>query len=109
MSKERAVYPISLDYESINALDRIVNKLNISKADAIREAIRYYTDYIEGLEVIKIRDIPREEAKEEILRYLKEHDRAYSSDIADALRLDLDLVNSILEELWREDKVEPID
>jgi predicted ArsR family transcriptional regulator len=59
------------------------------------------------MKVVKIRDISRRQARTEILEYLEKRERAWASEIADALRLDLSLVNRTLEELWREKKVEP--
>jgi hypothetical protein len=38
---------------------------------------------------------------------LEKNERAWSSGIADSLRIDLTLVNSILEELWSEKRVQP--
>jgi len=52
-----------------------VEKIGCSKADAIRDAIRFYADYLSGLEVIRYREIGREEAKEEIKAYIKGKDR----------------------------------
>jgi hypothetical protein len=54
------------------------------------------------LEVVRIRDLPKAQARNEILEFLEKNDRAWVSGIADALRLDLSIVNSILEELWGE-------
>lgn len=104
--RKRTVYPVSLGAEDLESLDRISKKTGVSKAQAIREAIKAYADDIEGLEVVKIRNIPKEQAKREILDYLKRHDRAWTSDIADSLKLDIVFVNEILEALWREEKVE---
>ena len=60
------------DLKDVNeALDGIVKKIGCSKADAIRDAIRYYADYLRGLEVIRYREIGRENAKEEIKAYIK--------------------------------------
>jgi DNA-binding MarR family transcriptional regulator len=59
------------------------------------------------VEVVKIREISRSQARKEILEFLDREDKAWSSDIADGLRLDISLVNRILEELWGEKKVEP--
>ena len=62
---------------------------------------------VRGLKVVKIRGISRRQARKEILEYLEKMERAWSSEIADALHLDLSLVNRTLEKLWREKKVEP--
>jgi Mn-dependent DtxR family transcriptional regulator len=62
---------------------------------------------LKGTEVIKIREVSRRQARKEILEFLEKNERAWSSEIADSLRIDLTLVNSILEELWSEKRVQP--
>ena len=57
------------------------------------------------MEIIEIRKINRRKAKKEVLGYLKSHGRAYPSDIADALRVDFDIVISIIKDLLKEGKV----
>ena len=104
---KRYVYPVQLDEEELEALDTIVERLRSSKSEAIREAIRSYADQLKGTEVIKIRDVSRRQARKEILEFLEKNDRAWSSEIADSLRIDLTLVNSILEELWSGKRVQP--
>ncbi len=105
---QRYVYPVDLT-EVEKELKFITEKLKISKAEAIREAIRHYAEELRGLEVVEVRDIPKEQAKKEILDYIKGKERVWSDEIADALRLDLSLVNEILMELWSEGYVEPED
>ncbi len=56
---------------------------------------------------MKIREVSRSQARKEILEFLEKNERAWSSEIADSLRIDLTLVSSILEELRREKRVEP--
>lgn len=104
---KRYVYPVQLDDEELAALNLIVDKVGGSKSEAIRLAIKSYAEELRGLEVVKIRDLPRNVARKEILQFLSKKERAWSSEIADALRLDLSLVNSILQELWSEKRVEP--
>ncbi len=104
-SSSRTVYPVSLGNEELKSLDVIAERSGVSKAEAIREAIRAYAEEVKGLEVVRLRSVSKEQAKKEILDYLKKHDRAWTSDIADSLSMDIVLVNEILEELWREDKV----
>jgi len=104
---KRYVYPVQLDDDELKALDAIVGKLGTSKSAAIREAIRNYAEQLRGVEVVKWRDVSRLQARREILEYLSRHERAWSSEIADALRIDLSLVNRVLEELWGEKRVEP--
>lgn len=106
---QRLVYPV--DLSGVEAeLEKITRKLRISKADAIRQAVSYYSDYIEGLEVIELRDIGEEQAKEEILEYIRGKERVASDEIADALRLDMSQVSKVLMKLWKEEEiVEPED
>jgi len=104
---KRYVYPVQLDEDELEALDTIVERLHSSKSEAIREAIRNYADQLHGTEVMKIREVSRSQARKEILEFLQKNGRAWSSEIADSLRVDLSLVNSILNELWSEKRVEP--
>jgi predicted transcriptional regulator with HTH domain len=64
---------------------------------------------LKGMEVVKIREVSRAQARREILEFLDKKDRAWASEMADALRLDISFVNSILEGLWSEKQVEPTD
>jgi predicted DNA-binding protein len=104
---KRYVYPVQLDEDEVQALNVIVERTGKTKSEAIREAIRSFADEVKGMEVVKIRDISRKQARKEILEYLDKKERAWSSEIADTLRLDLTEVNRILEQLWGEKKVEP--
>jgi len=100
---KRYVYPVQLDEDELAALDAIVERLHSSKS----EAIRNYADQLKGTEVIKFREVSRRQARKEILEFLEKNDRAWSSEIADSLRIDLTLVNTILEELWNEKRIQP--
>ncbi len=105
---QRYVYPVDLT-EVEKELNLIVEKLKVSKAEAIREAIRHFAEELKGIEVVELREIPKEQAKKEILEYIKGKDRVWADEIAEALRIDLSLVNDILMELWSEGYVEPED
>lgn len=107
MQVKRYVYPVQLDEEQVQALNVIVERTEKTKSEAIREAIRSFADEVKGTEVVKIREISRKQARREILEYLDKKERAWSSEIADTLRLDLTEVNRILEQLWGEKRVEP--
>ena len=104
---KRYVYPVQLDEEEVQALNLIVERMGGTKSEAIRDAIRSLAEEVKGMEVVKIRAISRKQARKEILEFLDKKERAWSSQIADELRLDLSLVNRVLEELWGEKKVEP--
>lgn len=102
------VYPLKLAEESQKDLAKIMEKLGCTKAEAIRDAIKRYAEYLEGLEVVNLRNLTEEEAKKEVQAYLKGKDRVRADEVSDALRLDLGLVNKILLALWQEGEVEPL-
>jgi metal-sulfur cluster biosynthetic enzyme len=107
MQQQKYVYPVTLSEQDLVALNRLVEKLGCSKADAIRDAIRHYIEYVQGLEVVKIRqNISKDQAKREILEYLKGKNRVYADEVASALRLDFNFVNELLMGLWQEGRVE---
>ena len=56
---------------------------------------------------LEIREIPREQAKEDIRAFFKAHhgEAIYPSDVMEALSLDYDLVYEICEELEQEGKI----
>jgi predicted ArsR family transcriptional regulator len=62
---------------------------------------------VRGLEVVTYRELTKEQAKEEVKKYLKGKDRVSADEISDALRVDMGLVNEVLMELWQEGWVEP--
>ena len=103
------VYPLKLPQDTQENLKRITGKLGCNKAEAIREAIKHYAEYLEGLEVVNLRNLPEEEAKKEIQAYLKGKERITADKISDDLRLDLSLVNRVLLALWQEGEVEPLE
>ena len=103
---ERLIYPVDLTGR-LKDLNAITEKLRVSKAEAIREAIKHYAEYARGLEVITYRKVSREQARKEIEQYLKGRDRVWTDKISDALRIDSSLVNEVLLELWKVGWVEP--
>jgi len=102
----RYVYPIDLSDRGRD-LGLIATKLSMSKAEAIREAIKHYAEYLRGLEVVTYRELTKGQAKEEVRKYLKGKDRVSADEISDALRVNMGLVNEVLMELWQEGWVEP--
>lgn len=103
------VYPLKLPQDSLDALTKIIDKLGCSKAEAIRDAIKYYADYLQGLEVVNLRNLSEEEAKREIQECLRGKDRVSADEISDELRIDMGIVNKVLLGLWQEGDVEPIE
>jgi len=106
--KSRSIYPVDLGVDhSLDLLSSICSRLGISRADAIRDAISHYADYLEGLEVVEYRDISLDKAKEEIKEFIKDKDRISADEISNQLRIDMSLVNEALTALWNEGMVEP--
>ena len=77
-----------------------------SRSAFIREATEKYIQEVGGLKVVEIREnVSLQDAEAEILAYLRERKEAETFDIANDLRLDLDLTVKALKELWEEGKV----
>ncbi len=55
--------------------------------------------------IIKIRQLSKEQAKKEIVQFIKNRKEADTFDIANELRLDMDLTIKALRELWEEGRV----
>lgn len=102
------VVPIRFSRNEIEDVDKTVRRLGLkSRSSLIRAATNKYIQEIGSLKVIEIReDVDVQEAKEEILAYLREHKEAETFDIANDLRLDFDLTVKALKELWEGGKVE---
>ena len=73
----------------------------LNASDFVREAVR---EKLEGIKEIRMREVPLEEAKEEIYRYLEQNPDSYPYDIANELGLELSLVHEALIELKKEGK-----
>lgn len=103
ISEKFNIIPIKLSENQVKKIDRIVDIFGYNSiTDFIREAINHYVKEVEVLKVIKIREIPREQAKKEIREYLKDQGRAWMDEIADNLKLDFPLVVELIEELEKE-------
>lgn len=88
-------------------IEKLVSRgFYMSRSAFIREAVR---DKLASIRVIQLReDVSFQQAKREILEYLTQHEQAYPSEIADALRLDYGLVLKALEELRKSREAEPV-
>lgn len=96
---------ISPALEEENAQLRLENYSLREKIKAIEERIsNIETEHEEN--VVVLREITRENAKEEIANLFSEGKTLYYSDIARELRLDLQLVVELANELIEEGKVE---
>lgn len=106
-AKKTHPVPTRLTVEQINKMDYAIKQLGLrSRSEFVREAVEYYLKEIGSIRVIRIRDVEKDQAKNEILEYLKEKEEADTFDIANDLRLDLDLTMKVLKELWEEGMVE---
>jgi metal-responsive CopG/Arc/MetJ family transcriptional regulator len=104
-AKEQII-PIRFGRNEINKIDKIVEKSGVrSRSEFIREAVRHYLDTVSEMKVITIRKIGKEQAKREILEFIKYKKEAETFEIANALRLDMDLTVRALKELWEEGRV----
>jgi metal-responsive CopG/Arc/MetJ family transcriptional regulator len=106
MEKETIV-SVRFSKGEIERIDKAVDRLGAKSRSAfIREATEKYIQEVGGLKVIEIREnVSLRDARVEILAYLREHKEAETFDIANDLRLDLDLTVKVLKKLWEEGKV----
>lgn len=78
----------------------------INASDFLREAIR---DKLKEYETIDLRELPYNEAREEILSFCKKEQNFDICVIADELKLDLFFVNNIIEELIEDGIIEEVE
>lgn len=103
--KERVI-PVRFSEEELEAVHESMEKIGTSsRSEFIREAVRHYLDTVKEMKVIQIRDVTKTHAKKEILEYLIDKKEAETFDIANDLRLDLDLTVRALKELWEEGSI----
>ena len=99
--------PTRLTAEQVSRIDHLVKRLGLrSRSEFVREAIKHYLNEMGSMKVIEIREISTDQAKREIIEYLKGKGEADTFDIANDLRLDLDLTIKALKELWEGGRVE---
>ena len=104
---KETIVPVRFPKHELEKIDEAAKRLGAKSRSAfIREATEKYVQEVGGLKVIEIREnVSMEEARTEILTYLSEHKEAETFDIANDLRLDLDLTVKVLKKLWEEGKV----
>lgn len=91
--------------QEVEKLDALVEAgAFLNRSDAVRTAIR---DMVSKVRILEVRQVSVAAARQEILSYLKNVEQAYPSDIADALKLDYDLVMRAFRELRQSGEVEP--
>jgi Arc/MetJ-type ribon-helix-helix transcriptional regulator len=104
VTKEHELFSTRLSQEEAQKIDELVEAgVFLNRADFLRQAAR---EKLSSIRVMKLRTVGKEQARQEVFSYLEEHGKAYASDIADALALDIDIVFSILHELKSVGKVE---
>ena len=100
------VVPVRFSGDELEAIEVSMKKAGVpSRSEFIRESVGHYLDTVSEMKVIKIREVSIRQAKEEILQYLRDKKEAETFDIANDLRLDLNLAMQALRELWEEGDV----
>lgn len=95
-------------FPEIENTDLDAVKMNSNSAINLLARTAYFNTY-KNYEIereITLRDIPKKQQKEEIINYTKNHDLIDSFEISDELRLDVNDVEEILEELQIENIIE---
>jgi len=105
--EKETIVPVRFDRSELKKIDEAVNRIGAKSRSAfIREATEKYLQEVGALKIIEIRqNVSPEEAKTDILDYLKKHKEAETFDIANDLRFDLEFTVRILKQLWEEGKV----
>jgi hypothetical protein len=83
----------------------VENVLLHEELERIKQRLLELEEKVSKENVIVLRDITREEAKEEIQKLFMSGRTLYYSDIAEELRLDLELVVDICRELQENKKI----
>jgi len=100
------VIPIRFDEDDLRKVDSLLSKTGSrSRSEFIRDAVQYYLNNVAGVKVIQLRNMSRDKAKKEILEYIKKRKEAETFDLANDLRLDLNLTMKALRELWEEGRI----
>ena len=107
LAERESIVPVRFSQREIDTIDRAVQRLGAkSRSALIREATQRYIRESGSLKVIEIRnDVTLKDAETEIVAYLRKHEEAETFDIANDLRLDLDLTVRALKALWEEGRV----
>ena len=107
VKEKGTIVPVRFAKDELRKIDQATKRLGAKSRSAfIREATEKYIQEVGGLKVIEIRqNVSLKDARTEILAYLKEHKEAETFDIANDLRLDLNLAVKVLKNLWEEGKI----
>jgi Arc/MetJ-type ribon-helix-helix transcriptional regulator len=110
LSKEKSIsksIATKLPQIELEEINRLVDAgVFLSGSDFVREAIR---DKLRSIKIIKIRDLDYDTAKKEVLGYYREYNKAFMSDVADDLELDLELVVNINDKKKKEGRIKPVE
>ena len=68
--------------------------------------VKRFIEDVENKKVLYVREMTLKQAKKEIIEYLKEHSHAFVSEMAEDLRIDVELAFRTVEELEKEGVVE---
>jgi Arc/MetJ-type ribon-helix-helix transcriptional regulator len=94
------IVPVVLGKEDLKRIEETKRRFGFrSRSELIREAVRRFLDEVPRTRVVRVRRMTREQAKREILRYLRKHGSAYVDDIALELGIDLSLAFEAAREL----------
>jgi len=106
-TKDAYLPPIRIESPILEELDSLVNMFGYrSRTELIREAIEDKIANLRGSEIMELREVTDEQAKNELLEYIKGKESIYPSDIADTLRLPVEQVFRIVSALFAEGRVE---
>jgi metal-responsive CopG/Arc/MetJ family transcriptional regulator len=98
-----ATVPVSLPIGVVKKLEELRARLGYrSRNDVIRGAIRRFIEEMEEAKVLYVRDLTVEQAKGEIVEYLKRHGSAYVTEMAESLGVSIELAFKAVEELEKE-------
>ena len=98
--------PVRFDEKQVQAIDEVMGKIGArSRSEFVREAVRHYLDTVKEMKIIRVRRLSKDQAKREVVDYLKEKKEAETFDIANDLRLDLEITMQALKELWEEGSI----
>lgn len=98
--------PVRFEHEQVQAIDDVMGKIGArSRSEFVREAVMHYLDTVKEMKIIRVRSLSKEQAKREIVDYLRDKKEAETFDIANDLRLELELTMKALKELWEEGSI----
>ncbi|MGP8071175.1 MAG: hypothetical protein ACLP5V_14920 [Candidatus Bathyarchaeia archaeon] len=105
--ERESIVPVRFSKLEIERIDKAMERIGAkSRSAMIREATQKYLQEVGSLQVIELRsNVTLKDARAEIVTYLRKHKEAETFDIANDLRLDLQLTVRALKELWEEGRV----